>query len=1018
MKKEPKMKKEMLNLHVSPVGNDCWSGMLATPVPGDDDGPLATLSGARDAIRRWRATGGGTGGVTVQVQAGVYELSETLLFAPADSGTADAPVRYVAADGAAPVISGGRRITDWVETEHAGQRCWIAELPDVAAGRWNFTRLYVNHAARQRPRLPRTGFYHFTGLAGCSDSSDNWGQGPDRANFASGEIRRWHNLEDVELTTYQLWFDTHHRIKEIDEATGTVQFHAKSLGSLKDERGEFARYFVENVYEALDTPGQWYLDRAAGKLTYLPLPDERLETTVIIAPRLTELVRLQGEEGGRVAHVHFENLTFAHQHWELPPSVSGYIQAAWGVPGAIILEGAEACVFHGCTVAHVNGYGIEVLAGSTGNVIAASVIHDAGGGGVKIGHEQLLPHQSAVGEQMLGEVPPIATTVADCTIRDCGHIYPSAIGIWIGNSGWNRIVHNHIFNCDYTGISCGWTWGYGPTRTVANRIEHNHIHHINHREILSDNGGIYTLGIQPGTVLRGNVIHDISCYGYGAWGIYPDEGSSEMRVEQNLVYGTKKASYSTHFGRDVLVQHNIFALSQHDHLGLGARFEEHRSTVFRHNICVPANGRIQGDCNEPEYYTAEKNLFWPLDGTPLTFNKAGFEEPKLGLAELQQKGHQAGTIVADPLFADAAGGDFSLRPDSPARQIGFRPFDWRQAGPRLKAARPGSFAEYSARYPLPDLNVAVVRTQIELITPLAEVVATGRAVFCVILTNVGRAAGQGTLRLRSGPTGRAGRPDLRRLAFALEPGQSQQQEITMAVHSKATILWLDSESSGSMAVPARKLVYLPVSREWPVRGLALPEAPEGLAKALAKETPRVFHCGDRVVAKIRLGAAAHGLCLLAEFHQSPYRPVPDQPWLGTGIELLTYDPAPAGKAASVKRQLFLVPDADGTSATGLTLDAATGRAIPAEGLLVSAHPIPGGCLLAAIFPWHLLGFETRPDKFEFQMFVDATAGDGTGPIVQIPAFDLPFAGPVRQRGRLVMQEDVYRRPLPLYQELP
>ena len=990
---------EVLNLHVSPVGDDRWSGKLAIPVLGGDAGPLATLSGARDAIRRWRATRGGTGGVTVQVQAGVYALSETLLFTPADSGTAEAPVRYVAADGAAPVISGGRRITDWVETEHAGQRCWIAELPEVAAGNWNFTRLYVNHAARQRPRLPRTGFHRFTGLAGCPESGDQWGLGPDRANFAPGEIRRWHNWEDVELTTYQLWFDTHHRFKAIDEATGTVQFHARSLGSLKDERGEFARYFVENVYEALDTPGQWYLDRAAGKLTYLPLPEERLETAVIIAPRLTELVRLQGDEGGRVAHLHFENLTFAHQHWELPLNCAGYIQAAWGVPGAVILEGAEACVFHGCTVTHVNGYGIEVLAGSTGNVIAACAIHDAGGGGVKIGHEQLLPHESAVGEQQLGEVPASATTVADCTIRDCGHIYPSAIGIWIGNSGWNRIVHNRIFNCNYTGISCGWTWGYGLTRTVANRIEYNHIHHINHREILSDNGGIYTLGIQPGTVLRGNVIHDISCYGYGAWGIYPDEGSSEMRVEQNLVYGTKKAAYSTHYGRDVLVQHNIFALSQHEHLGLGQRCEEHRSTIFRHNICVPANGHIQGAGTETEYYTAEKNLFWSFDGTPLTFNG-------LPLAQLQQKGQQAGTIVADPLFADAAGGDFSLRPDSPARQIGFRPFDWRQAGPRLKAARPESFAEYSARYPLPDLNVPVVRTQIELITPPGEAVATGRAVFCVILTNVGRAAGHGTLRLRSGPAGRAGRPDLRRLTFALEPGQSQQQEITLAVHSKATVLWLDSEPSGSTAMPARKLVYLPASREWPVRVLALPAAPDGLAKALAKETPRVVHCGDRVVAKIRLGAAAHGLCLLAELHQSPWRPVPDQPWLGPGIELLTYPPARAGEAASVKRQLFLVPDVDGTSAMGRTLDAATGRAIPAAGLLVSAQPMPGGCLLAAIFPWRLLGFDARPGTIECQMLVDATVDDGTGPIVQIPAFNLPFAGRVRQRGRLVMQEVV------------
>ena len=324
----------------------------------------------------------------------------------------------------------------------------------------------------------------------------------------------------------------------------------------------------------------------------------------------------------------------------------------------------------------------------------------------------------------------------------------------------------------------------------------------------------------------------------------------------------------------------------------------------------------------------------------------------------------------------------------------------------MKATLPGSFAEYSARYPLPDLNVPVVRTQIDLITPPGEVAANGRAVFCLTLTNVGRASGQGTLRLRSGPAKRAGQPDLRRLSFALEPGQSQQQEITISVHSKATVFWLDSEPSGATAaLPARKLVYLPASREWRVHRLALPAALDGLAKALAKETPRVVHCSGRVVAQIRLGAAAHGLCLPADLHQSLWRPMPDQPWLGTGIELLIHPPAPADKAASVKRQLFLVPDANGSSAMGRTLDAATGRAIPAADLLVSAQPIPGGCLLAAILPWHLLGFDTRPDTIECQMLIDATADDGTGPIVQIPAFKLPFAGPVRQHGSLVMQED-------------
>lgn len=946
-----------LHLYISPVGRDAWSGTREEATTDGQDGPLATLAGARDVARRLRAGRP----VTVHVADGVYELADTLRFGPEDGGTAGAPVRYVAADGASPVVSGGRRITGWRETTHNGLRCWIAELPEVATGGGNFTRLYVNDAPRSRPRLPKGGFHRFTGLAGYTDSGDSWSKGPNRANFAPGDIRRWHNWQDAELITYQLWFDTHHRFKEIDEAAGVVHFHTHSLGSLRDERGEFARYFVENVFEALDTPGEWYLDRPAGRLYYLPLPGERLETAVVMAPRLTELVRLQGEPDRRVAHLRFENLQFAHQNWELPPDCPGYIQAAWGVPGAIILEGAELCVFYGCTVAHVNGYGIEVLAGSTENTIAACVVHDAGAGGIKIGHEEH-SHHGAVGIDLSlsAGCPAIATVVSDCTIRDCGHIFPSAIGIWIGNSGWNRIVHNRIFNCNYTGISCGWTWGYAPTRTVGNRIEYNHIHHINHREILSDNGGIYTLGIQPGTVLRGNLIHDISCYGYGAWGIYPDACSSEMRIENNLVCGTKKAAYSTHYGRDNLVQNNIFALSREDHLFEGMQ-EKHRTTLFRRNVVMPANGRICGGWDLP-HYTACDNLFWSLDGSPFTF----YGQP---LASLQAQGQNRGSIVADPLFADAAGGDFALRPDSPARAIGFRPFDPRAAGPRLRAGTPRDFDAYVQRFPLPDPAVAVVRTAIKLQTDPEAAEAGGTVEFAVTLTNVGNAAARGVIRLTAGPKGVAGQPSVRRITYTLEPGAIHTERVTVRVRRGAPAFWLDSEPTGTDAVPSRGLVLTPSQRRWEAPRVTDPTEPEQIAAALAKVPSHKFARWDRTLAEVRLAAGETGLLLWARIFESEMRPCLEKPATGTALELVALSPtanAPAGK-----RQVFLVPRVGRDGADALIPETGAERFVAAPTIRVSARPIAEGCELAAVIPWGLLGSEPPPAEFPFELVVNA-----------------------------------------------
>lgn len=972
------MTDDVLNLFVSTLGNDRWSGAVAAPSADGSDGPLATLAGARDAIRRLKSRPGGLSQpVTVHVATGVYELAETLQFTPDDSGTAECPIRYVAAAGAAPVISGGRRITGWRETQHNGLRCWVADLPEVTAGQWNFTRLYVNDAPRQRPRLPKTGFHHFTGLAGCEDSGFKWGHGPDRANFAPGEIRLWHNWQDAEIISYQLWFDTHHRIKTIDEATRTVHFRANSLGSLKDERGEFARYFVENIFEALDTPGEWYLDRVAGRLYYLPLAEESLATTTVYASQLEEIVRIQGEANRRVTHLHFENLTFAHQHWELPSDCTGYIQAAFGVPGAIILEGAEACIFYGCTIAHVNGYGLEVLAGSTGNVIAACAIHDTGGGGVKVGHEHLSPHEGAVGTPMTGDYPPIATTVVDCTIRDCGRIYPSAIGIWVGNSGWNRLSHNRIFNCNYTGISCGWIWGYAPSKTVCNRIEFNHIHHINHREILSDNGGIYTLGQQPGTVLRGNVIHDISCYGYGAWGIYPDEGSSEMRIEQNLVCGTKRNAYFTHYGRDNLVQNNIFANSQNEHISLG-KHELHRSTVFRRNVVLTANGQIygQGGQWETAHYTASDNLFWTLDGTPLTFQGKRLET-------LQKEGQNLRAVVADPLFLDGVGGDFSLRPDSPALQTGFRPFNWREAGPRMGAEKPLDYESYSRRFGLLTLSVPVVRTRITLLTSVADILTGGVAEFSVTLTNVGRAGAKGAVRLAGGPKGAVGSPSVRKIAYRLQPGEAITERVMLKVKKGAQEFWLDSEPSGKDTVPARELVL--GLRRWQVPLVSGVTVPEEIGAALKRMTARRITFGERIASEVKLAASEGGLLFHARFHEPTLRPNPEQPWAGTGFELVAYQPIPADFPIDKplpKMQVCLVPRAGGVGADGVRVDVVANKAVPAPEIRLCSQPVSGGCELAAIIPWALFGFEQRPTEFPFDLVTDVV-DPVTGGIVQL-----------------------------------
>jgi hypothetical protein len=149
---------EPIVLHVAPNGNDEWSGRLPEPNAAGTDGPLATLMGARDAVRRLRAAGGQAARpVTIEVRGGVYRMAEPFVLELQDSGTAEAPVRYAARRGERPVLSGGRVIGGW---ERGQGGVWSARVPEVAEGRWHFRQLFVNGKRRTRARSPNEGYYY------------------------------------------------------------------------------------------------------------------------------------------------------------------------------------------------------------------------------------------------------------------------------------------------------------------------------------------------------------------------------------------------------------------------------------------------------------------------------------------------------------------------------------------------------------------------------------------------------------------------------------------------------------------------------------------------------------------------------------------------------------------------------------------------------------------------------------------------------------------------------------------
>ena len=429
------------------------------------------------------------------------------------------------------------------------------------------------------------------------------------------------------------------------------------------------RFFAENVREALGEPGQWYLDRPRGELIYIPREGEKPETTTVIAPRLPRLVTLQG-----VHHLVFRGLTFAHDNWTLGPRGQSFPQAEVNLGAAVSAAAVRNVTFEHCAVRHVGGYAIVFGRGCRDNLIDGCELVDLGGGGVMIGGAKEAGKQSWNAAPKSLDEAASHNTVRRCLIAHGGRLHPAAVGIWIGHSPYNRIEHNDIFDFYYTAISVGWVWGYAPSMAHDNDIGFNHVHTIGQR-VLSDMGGIYTLGISPGTRIHDNCFHDIDAFDYGGWGLYTDEGSSNIVLENNVIYRTKTGGFHQHYGKDNVLRNNVFAFSKTDQLQR-TRTELHTSFVFERNIVYwDGAGPLLGHNWADNHFQLDKNVYWNCAGHPVRF------PGNLTLQQWQAERRQdRGSLVADPRFVDPQKYDFRLRDDSPARKLGIQSLDASKAG--------------------------------------------------------------------------------------------------------------------------------------------------------------------------------------------------------------------------------------------------------------------------------------------------------------------------------------------------
>lgn len=642
--------------------------------PGTKEKPFGSFHRAQEAVRAERVAHP-EAGVIVTFAGGVYPLNETLKLGAHDSGAGtNQPVIYRAQPGAEVVFNGGRQISGWTE-DSKRPGVWKTRVAEPKPGdheSWRFQQLWVNNHRVVRARTPN--YWEFNRVHSVQEEPLNDAKQPDRVrhkftvapetlSLLRGLSQA--ELQDVQVVVFHKWDTTREFLETVSPDEGTFTTTGKAMQKWNTMDGE-STFYLENVPTALDAPTEWFLDRD-GWLYYRPQSGNYLTSADVEAPVIDQFISIEGKADDAtqwVRHLRFEGLKFRHAEFRIPSDGLPPGQAVMNVnASAVQVDAAQDITFANCAVEHIGSTAFWFRHACRECRVEQTRIFDVGIEGIRIGETGIAPEAVRTG----------AITVDNCIIQSGGRIAPHAVGVWIGQSGDNAITHCDIGDFFYTAVSVGWRWGYAESVSKRNRIEFNHLHHIGYR-ILSDMGGVYTLGPSEGTRVCNNVIHDVYAARYGGWGLYPDEGSTGILFENNLVHHVRDGCIHQHYGKENIFRNNILAFSEQGQIAI-TRAEPHLSFTFENNIVYWDSGTLlgYGGWKNGAKVLLRDNLYWHVGGQPFDFAGKTF-------AEWQAAGNDVGSLIADPMFVDPAHGDFHLKAGSPAEKIGFKPFDYSKAG--------------------------------------------------------------------------------------------------------------------------------------------------------------------------------------------------------------------------------------------------------------------------------------------------------------------------------------------------
>ena len=546
---------EQATFYVAPSGSDAN--------PGTEAAPFKTITKAQKAVRE--INGSMTGDIVVYLREGTYQLNSTVNFDERDGGKDGHYVRYKAYKGENPLITGGKPITGWTIHDETNN-IWKAEGVDGL-----FRQMYVNgkKAIRARfPNLKSNGDHNFFRL----NKVDSAGSAFLLNNSDIGETN-WKNQNKIEIHLMIAWAESILRLDSI-KSQGNVSRYVPR----EPERGKLFRrkypmlgtafmsdppkqqvYYLENAYEFIDAPGEWYLDETTGTVYYKAREGENMGTANVVAPNINTLFSILGKDTKtKVGYMEFDGLHFAHSNY-LRPSEEGFLdlQAGmfnievmeengrlgsnkfllWRPDAGFRVENAHHMKIRNCTFTQMAANGLDMVSGTNDDLVEGNVFYEIGANGIMLGKfsqdsltEIHIPYNPTDKDEI-----STRDTLRYNLITNVTNEHQGAVGIGAGYPRYVVIENNEVSYTNYSGISVGYGWTKSETAMTNNKINKNNIHHIS--RLLCDSGPIYTLSNQgTGSEIKENYLHD---YGASEWSdywvlpIYLDEGSSGFTVENN-----------------------------------------------------------------------------------------------------------------------------------------------------------------------------------------------------------------------------------------------------------------------------------------------------------------------------------------------------------------------------------------------------------------------------------------------------------------------------------------------------